>query len=122
MNHDLFEVEHVEGVTLVRLARVHLELPEEVDELREELESLIDEEHPDKLLVSFCRVPQVTSQAIGALIEVRDKIDESGGAMKLCEMHPAIRNAFSVLDLDGTVFPIHDGEHEALNEFCKKPR
>ena len=122
MTYDLFEVEHVQDVTLVRLDRVHLDSPAEVDELRDELESLIGEEHPSKMLVSFCRVPTVTSQAIGALLEIRDKIDETGGAMKLCEMHPAIRNAFTVLDLEGTMFPIHEGETEAINDFRKNPR
>lgn len=120
MTYDLLDIEQVNDVTVARLAGMQLDSADDVDDLRDELESLIIEQHPRKLLVSFCRVPHVTSQAISALLHVREKIDEAGGAMSLCEMHPAIRNAFTVLNLDGKPFPIHNGESEALNDFGTK--
>ena len=117
MVSELFDVERVEGVTVVRLAGTQFDSEGTVERLRDELESLIDKQHPRKLLVSFCRVPHVTSRAFVALLSVREKVHEAGGTMKLCAMHPAIRDAFTVLDLDAKLVPIHHEETEALNAF-----
>ena len=117
MTNELFDIECVDDVVVVRLSGMQLDSRSAVDELHDELQSLIEEQRPRKLVVSFGRVSHATSQAFGRLVHIQKQIEESGGMIKLCEIHPAIRNAFNVLDLDGRFSPIHDCESEALNDF-----
>ena len=44
-------------------------------------------------------------------------VHASGGELKLCGMSEPVRDAFGMLNLDGTVFEIHDRETDALAAF-----
>lgn len=120
MTYNFFDVDHMDDVTVVRLAGGQLDSRRSIDHFRDELKSLIDEQQPEKLVLNFGRVSHATSQVVGALIDLCADVNLTQGEMKLCEMHPGLRNTFNVLDAERTLFPIHDCENEACQEFERR--
>jgi anti-anti-sigma regulatory factor len=62
-------------------------------------------------------VAHCSTSVINGLLRAKKKLLAGGGRIKLCQLHPLIREAYRLLNLDGTVFHIHDSEAEALTAF-----
>ena len=114
-----FDWERIGDVLVVRLVDRRLADTMSVNELQDELLHLIEREPTKKLLVNFNQVTQCSTSVINGLLRAKKRLlaEGAGGHVKLCEMHPLIREAYKLLNLDGTVFHIHDTEAEALAGF-----
>jgi anti-anti-sigma regulatory factor len=112
-----FDSETVNDVVVARLVDRRLADTMAINELQDELLLLLDREPTKKLLVNFRGVMQCSTSVINALLRAKKKLLTQGGQIKLCELHPVIREAYQLLNLDGTVFHIHDTEAEALAGF-----
>lgn len=112
-----FNVRTVKDVLVAHLIDLRLFDTLIVNELQDELLALIDKEQPKKVLVNFDGVSHCSTAVINGLLRAKKRLMTSGGQIKLCQMHPTIREAYRLLNLDGTVFHIHDTEAEALTAF-----
>lgn len=112
-----FEVEIIDDVTVVRLVDPRLSDTMSVNELQDELLLLLDRDATKKLLVNFQKVTHCSTSVINGLLRAKKKLMTRSGQVKLCNMHRLIREAFQLLNLDGTVFHIHDTEAESLAAF-----
>ena len=93
-------VDRTNDVFCVRLRHPHMPEPE-VHEMADELVSLIDEEGCRKMVLSLGpEAPNlIYSVFVGKLLMVRRRIQEGGGALKLCSVSPAVESVFDVLRL-----------------------
>jgi anti-anti-sigma factor len=112
-----FDVHHQKDVLVIQLVDPRLFDAMVVNELQEDLLAVIDKEKPRKVLISFEGVSHCSTAVINGLLRAKKRLMASGGQIKLCQMHPTIREAYKLLNLDGTVFHIHDTEAEALTAF-----
>ena len=112
-----FDTERLEDVLVVRLVDRRLADSMAVSELQDELLLLLERDPTKKLLVNFQEVTQCSTSVINGLLRAKKKLLADGGQIKLCRLHPLIREAYKLLNLDGTVFHIHDTEAEALAGF-----
>ncbi len=85
-----------------------------ISELEEELLQLLGERSPRKVLVSFAGVIHCSTAVINGLLRAKKKLVPAGGQLKLCAMTDTVREAYRILNLEGTVFEIYDSEQEAL--------
>jgi anti-anti-sigma regulatory factor len=104
-------------VLVARLVDPRLADTMSVNEFQDELLLLLEREPTKKLLVNFQKVSQCSTSVINALLRAKKKLLASKGQIKLCSMNPVIREAYKLLNLDGTVFHIHDTEPESLAAF-----
>jgi len=88
-----------------------------VSELQEEMLELIETENPTNVLVSFTGVNQCSTAVINGLLRAKKRIMADGGQLKLCGMNDMIREAYRMLNLDGTVFKIYENADDALDAF-----
>jgi len=112
------EIVHVaerEGVKLVRLRSGAIREEREVDALGRELLALT-EEPGQRIVLSFLGVEYLTSLVLGRLIQVHKRLAESGGEIRLADIHPQIYEVFRITHLD-SLFKIYDHEREALAGF-----
>lgn len=109
-------------VKIIQLVDVRLFDTLVVNELQDELLELIEKHRPKKLLVNFDGVSHCSTAVINGLLRAKKRLMPLGGQLKLCKMHPTIREAYQLLNLDGTVFHIHDTEAEAVAAFGYMPR
>ena len=83
-------------------------------ELCDELTTLVDQQMPQKLLLSFSGVARISSEVISVLIRVRKQLLVHGRELALCDINDETREALRILRLDGTLFRIFSSRSEAL--------
>lgn len=88
-----------------------------VTQLQDELLLLVDTERPSKAVVDFVRVVHCSTAVINGLLRAKKRVLANGGQLKLCGMTAGIRDAYKMLNLDGTVFQIHDTLADAAIAF-----
>lgn len=112
-----FQVEQVGDVTVLRLVDPKLFETLLVNEVQDELLGFLDEQRPDKLLVDFVHVTSCSTTIINGLLRAKMRLVARHGCLKLCGMQRGVREAFSTLNLDGTVFEIHATAADAVRAF-----
>ncbi|MBI2479226.1 MAG: STAS domain-containing protein [Planctomycetia bacterium] len=88
-----------------------------VTQLQDELLLLVDTERPIKVIIDFSRVVHCSTAVINGLLRAKRRVNANGGQLKLCGMTGGIRDAYKMLNLDGTVFQIHDTFDSAVLAF-----
>lgn len=112
------EIVHVtehHGIKVVRLRTQSIRDEREVDVLGRELAALA-EVPGRRIVLSFLGVKHLTSLALGKLIQVHKRLAESGGEMRLADIHPQIFEVFRITHLE-KLFKIYEHEREALASF-----
>src|SRR4051794_37922780 len=94
------EVEEHDGVFCVRLRERRLD-ETAVDELAEELVSLVTEHDCRKLALSLGPEPLdcLYSVFLAKLVTLRRRVLEHGGVLTLCDVHPHTRRVFEACRL-----------------------
>lgn len=87
-----------------------------IDEMGVELYSLVDQEGLKKILVNLDGVEYLASQALGKLIALQKKSDNSGGKVILCNIDPVVYEVLEITRLD-KFFRIEKTERAALEVF-----
>lgn len=110
-------VRRADDVLVIQLIDPKLFDTTTVTQLQDELLCLVDAERPAKAIVDFSRVAHCSTAVINGLLRAKKKILANGGQLKLCGMAVGIRDAYKMLNLDGTVFQIHDTLEKATAAF-----
>jgi anti-anti-sigma regulatory factor len=118
-NYERFEIQTQKDVTIVHLADPKLFETVMVSELEDELLALIEERRPKKVLVNFARVTHCSTAVINGLLRAKKRLVGEGGDLKLCGMKDTIREAYRILNLDGTAFVICEDVPAGLKAFDK---
>jgi anti-anti-sigma regulatory factor len=119
MNYRYFDVEQRGKVTQICLAATDFFDTSCYAELRDELVALVERERPHRLLVDLSLLRYCSTAVMGALVDTGKRLAALPvpGRMKLCGLHPVVREAFRRLRLDGRVFDIHETAEEAVAAF-----
>jgi len=112
-----FDVQNEGDVLILNMADPRLFETLLVNELEDELLSIIDQRQPMKVVVNFERVTHCSTSVINGLLRVKKRLTRTGGSLKLCGMRDTVREAYRILNLDGTVFQIYDDLSPALKSF-----
>lgn len=106
-----------DDILVIQLIDPKLFDSETVTALQDELLRVIDTERPKKAIVDFSRVVHCSTAVINGLLRAKKRIQANAGELKLCGMTNGIRDAYRMLNLDGTVFQIYDTLEDARNAF-----
>ena len=93
---------------------IHLPL---IMDLGNEILTYLDANRPMQLVVSFDGVNRFGTEAINMLLRIRGAATAYGGTVRLGGMTDGIREAFSILRLDGTIFDIFSTTDDAVASF-----
>ncbi len=88
----------------------------EIREIEDELDRLIDGVTDLKLLLSFRNVEHLSSAALGMLINLKRKVDEQSGQLRLSDITPQIFEVFRITKLN-KLFVIHETADQAIKSF-----
>jgi anti-sigma B factor antagonist len=109
-------LEPVGDVTVVSFIDTKIVSDEDIQEVGDQLYSLVEQEGHRKLLLNFANVRYLSSAALGKLINLKRKLGAVKGTMKLCCIHPDLLEVFKITRLD-QVFQIFDDEQAALDDY-----
>ena len=116
------DVERTDDVFCVRLKKSELQEPE-VHDLAGELVELVTDEGCRKLVLALGPEPPnlIYSVFMGKLLMVRRRLQEAGGALKLCHVAPAVRGVFDALQLT-QYFDFYPDRDAAVAAFAGAPK
>ena len=109
-------LENVDGVTVVSFVDTKIVTDENIQEVGDQLYSLVEDEGHKQLLLNFGNVMYLSSAALGKLINLKKKVGAAKGKLKLCCIHPDLLEVFRITKLD-QVFEIYAEEQMALDKF-----
>jgi len=87
-----------------------------IQQIGDEIVSLIEAEQTPKILISFANVDHLSSAALGTLITINSKIKAKDGQLRLANIDPQIYEVFVITKLN-RLFDIHDTTDEAMESF-----
>jgi len=88
-----------------------------IQQIGDEISTIIEAEQEPKVLVSFENVDHLSSAALGTLITINNKIKAKSGQLRLANIDPQIYEVFVITKLN-KLFEIHDSSEEALASFA----
>jgi anti-anti-sigma factor len=87
-----------------------------IEQLGEELNSLVLVDNRNVILLNFEGVEFMSSAALNKLISLNSQVKKVQGRLKLCNLRAEIKEVFTITRLD-RVFDIRKSEAEALEAF-----
>lgn len=87
-----------------------------IQQIGEEVGSLVESIDRPKLLISFKDVDHLSSAALGTLITISKRVEGRAGQLRLANIDPQIYEVFKITKLD-KLFQIHESDESALSSF-----
>jgi anti-sigma B factor antagonist len=104
------------AVSVVRFVDKKIVDSASIEQLGEELNSLVLVDNRAQLLLNFEGVEFMSSAALNKLISLNNKVKGVQGRLKLCNLRAEIKEVFSITKLD-RVFDIRKAEIDAIEAF-----
>jgi anti-sigma B factor antagonist len=105
----------IDGVTVVSFVDTKIVTEENVQEVGDQLHSLVENERHRQLLLNFGNVQYLALSALSTLIKLKTKVAAVKGRLKICCIQPDLLEVFRISHLD-QVFEIYKDERSALDE------
>jgi anti-sigma B factor antagonist len=102
-----------EGVTIVEFVDRNILDEANIQQIGDEISSIIDQQDRPRLVVSFANVEHLSSAALGTMITINSKIRAKDGDLRLADIDPQIYEVFVITKLN-KLFNIHDTTQEAV--------
>lgn len=112
-----FSVNNRDGICFVEFADRKILEELSINEIGEQLASLVDEHAPINLLLDFKNVDHLSSAALGMLITLNKKITSQRAQLKMSGINPQIYEVFEITKLH-KVFDIYDTAAAAKAAFA----
>ena len=115
-NRRHLRLENIDGVTVVSFVDTKIVTEENIQEVGDQLYSLVEDDGYKQILLNFGNVQYLSSAALGKLINLKKKVGAVQGKLKLCCIHPDLLEVFRITRLD-QVFEIYPEEQTAIDKF-----
>lgn len=107
---------HIRDVSVVNFRNTSILDGNAVEDIRQELYSLIDDKAQRKVVLDFTSVHFLSSMMLGVLLEMQKKSKAIKGNIVICGLRPKIFEVFKVMRLDKLMNFAAD-EQQALGQF-----
>ncbi len=87
------------------------------DKLQEALTHFVTTYRPAKLVLDLSEVQYCATGVINTFLAIRKLVNSQGGEFKLCSLTESLRIAFRSLNLDTTIFSIHESADACVGAF-----
>ncbi|HLJ91708.1 MAG TPA: STAS domain-containing protein [Gemmataceae bacterium] len=116
LGENWLEVEQIGDVTIARFTARHLLDEQKMQAISRQLRSLGEEAGHRPLVLNFGQVERLSTELMGKLVALQNRVQQKGGRLALCKIHPQVYEVFKILKLP-QVFSIFTDEQEALQHF-----
>jgi anti-sigma B factor antagonist len=108
-----FDIDEAGDVTIARFIDKKILDESNIQIIGNQLFSLVDDDHRQKIVLDFSNVEYLSSAALGKLITMDKKVKGAGGKLRLCSIRSDILEVFKITRLD-KLFTIRDDREKAL--------
>jgi anti-anti-sigma factor len=116
-----FRVEIFEDVAIVTLKTADLWDRAEIHHFSDEMLDYLQSESPKKLILDLGTVGRVSSEALNALIRLRDEVTARNAELRLCNLREPVQEVLKITEL-GSLFHIYDTLPDAFRGFAEMPQ
>jgi anti-sigma B factor antagonist len=109
----LLEVQVLDNVAVVNFMASRILDDQIIQQVGDQLNSLVDQDGHQRILLNFSKVEYLSSAALGKLVVLRKKVESVKGKLALCDIDENIFEAFKITGFD-RIFKIFPDEQEAL--------
>ena len=104
-------------VAVAAFAAVSISSVEGVAAASAQINTFIEEKHPDKLVFDFEGVKFFSSQVLGVLLDIRAKLKRYDGEVVISAINPQLHKIFKITNLDKVFrfFPNKESAIRAVN-------
>ena len=90
---------------------------EEITVASKQIKGFIDENQPNSLIFDFGGVKFFSSQVLGLLLDIRDKLETYNGEVVISAINPQLHRVFKITNLDKVFrfFPDKQSAIQAIN-------
>ena len=121
MPSDDLVIVDMQGVTVVTFRGTSILDALAVDAIGRTLYDLVDQRACRKIVLDFAQVRMISSQMVGALINLHKKSQAIKGKVVLCGLRPDVSRIFRITNLH-KLLSFADDEQKALSEFGVFPQ
>ncbi len=89
-----------------------------IEQIYKDLVAVLEKTEQQNVILDFQAVQFMSSAALGMLIRINKKCKEFKANLKLCSIHPDIKQVFKITGLD-KVFTIYKNVEDATAAFAK---
>lgn len=104
------------GVTFVEFVDRNILDEANIQQIGEEIASLIDSDPAPRFVISFANVDHLSSAALGSLITIHNRMKTKSGQLRLANIDPQIYEVFAITKLN-KLFEIHETADRAAASF-----
>ncbi len=104
------------GITQVSFVDRNILDESNIQQIAEEIGTLIEAEPTPRLVISFANVDHLSSAALGALITIHNRMKAKSGQLRLAQIDPQIYEVFAITKLN-KLFEIHESVEAATASF-----
>ena len=115
-----FRVEMFEDVAIVTLKALDLWDRAEIHHFSDEMVDYMQSEVPKKMILDLGTIGRVSSEALNALIRLRDEVGARSAELRLCNLQEPVKEVLRITELGG-LFHIFDTLPDAFRGFAKMP-
>ena len=113
IHNSMLELERVGDVIVATITEKDLLDQTGIDQLGQALARIVQRPGCGKLVLSFGRVEHLSSYLLCKLLRIRQRLNENGGALALCNLNPALAGVFQMVGIDN-LMGVYPNEQEAL--------
>ena len=106
-------IDLVKDVTVVKFNQASIVDAAEATRIGKQLDVLVDDQAPKKIVLDFSQVRALSSSALGVLIRLRQRIAEIEGHVLVCGLGRELKTTFQIAKLD-KLFACCEDRHKAL--------
>ncbi len=111
--HRRLDIEEVGDVTVAKFVDKKILDEGNIQIIGNQLFSLVEEEHRQKIVLDFSNVEYLSSAALGKLITMDKKVKTAKGKLRLCSVRPDIYEVFAITKLN-KLFDMRENREKAL--------
>ena len=110
------DVQTVSGITVARFIDNRILDEAVIQVVGDQMYRLVDDHGLKQIILDFQTVEHLSSAALGKLINMKKKVDASGGKLSMCNLRPELLKIFKVTKLT-KVFDIQKSIEKSLKSF-----
>ncbi len=93
-------ISHIEKIILVEFTNTRILDEANIAQIRAAISAQIEPADMPQLLIDFSNVDHLSSSALGMVIDIRKKVLDRNGKIRLCSIKPHLLEAFVITRLD----------------------
>jgi len=118
-NEEIIQIDYSDNCAVVVFKAAALSSSKQISELSDTLRDFVEEQKPARMVFDFEAVKFFSSQVLGVLLDMRNRLKEFDGKIVISAIDPQLHRVFRITNLD-KIFEFFPDRNAAIEATEKK--